>query len=316
MRVFYTDLGELWKGDCLELMKDIPDKSVDMILCDLPYEVTARQKWDVIIPFEKLWDRYSKVIKDCGAIVLFATEPFRSKLISSNYKLFKYDLIWVKNKTTGFLNAKKQPLRKHESVLVFYKKKPKYNPQKTVGHKPVNNFSKTKGEEESFVYGKTKPYSGGGSTERYPTSILEFSVVNNDSLDKFHSAQKPIDLFEYLIKTYTNEGDLVLDNCSGSGTTGLACENLGRKWICIEKEEKYIKATKTRFFYKRHPELTVKIKSRFKLGQKVKYQGEIHEIHDIDEGYGYLALSGDKYISPNHEENRCISAPMNECEKL
>jgi len=232
-------IQEVWHGDCLELMKKIDDKSIDMILCDLPYQVTSRQKWDIIIPFDMLWAEYLRISKDNAAIILTATEPFRTKLIASNFNLFKYDIIWEKNKTTGFLNSKKQPLRKHESILVFYKKQPTYNPQKTFGHKPVNNFNKTKGEQESFVYGKTKPYSGGGSTERYPTSILKFSVVNNDSQEKKHTAQKPVELLEYLIKTYSNEGDIVLDNCAGSGSTLVAAKNLNRQFIGIEKEKEY-----------------------------------------------------------------------------
>lgn len=232
-------IQEVWLGDCLELMKNIPDKSVDMILCDLLYEVTSRQKWDVVIPFDKLWLEYDRVSKENTPVVLFATEPFRTKLISSNINKFKYDLIWEKNKSTGFLNAKKQPLRKHESILVFYKKPPLYKPQKTYGHKPVNSFNKIKGELESFVYGKTKPYSGGGSTERYPDSILKFKVVNNDDINKTHTAQKPVELLEYLIKTYTNEGDLVLDNTCGSGSTLVAAKNLNRQFIGIEKEKEY-----------------------------------------------------------------------------
>lgn len=228
--------NKILHGDCLELMKDIPDKSVDMILCDLPYEVTSRQKWDAMIPFSNLWENYNRVCKENSAIVLFATEPFRTNLIYSNIKYFKYDLIWNKNKTTGFLNAKKQPLRKHESILVFYKKQPTYNPQKTTGHKPVNGYCKT---TESLVYGKTKPVTGGGSTERYPMSILEFPVVNNDDPDRKHTAQKPVGLCEYLIKTYTNTGDLVLDNCAGAGTTLLAAKNLNRKFIGIEKEKEF-----------------------------------------------------------------------------
>lgn len=228
-------IQELWNGECLQLMAErIADKSVDMILCDLPYEVTARQKWDVIIPFEPLWEQYRRIIKDNGAIVLFATEPFRSKLIVSNFKEFKYDLIWEKNKVTGFLNAKKQPLRQHESILVFYKRPPTYNPQMTTGHTPVHAFTHGK---ESLVYGKVGKMSGGGSTERYPTSILRFPVVNNDDPERIHTAQKPVPLLEYLIKTYTNEGEMVLDNCCGSGSTCIAAKNLGRQFIGIEQSE-------------------------------------------------------------------------------
>lgn len=232
---------EVWLGDCLELMANINPKSVDMILCDLPYGITARQKWDILIDLEKLWVLYEKVIKDRGAIVLMAVEPFRSKLICSNMDLFRYDLIWVKNKTTGFLNAKKQPLRKHESILIFYRKPPTYNPQKSNGHKPVNAFTHHE-VSETLTYGKIKyGIKSGGQTDRYPTSILNFDVVNNDSKDRCHPSQKPVALMEYLIKTYTNEGDLVLDNCAGGGSTLVAAKNLNRQFIGIEKEEEYYK---------------------------------------------------------------------------
>lgn len=237
--------NRVYLGDCLQIMPQIADDSIDLILADLPYEVTNRQKWDVIIPFDELWRQYERIIKKNGAIVLTATEPFRSKLISSNCLLFKYDLIWVKNKVTGFLNAKKQPLRKHESILIFYKNPPTYNPQKTTNHKPVNSYRHKDGDR-SLVYGKTSEFKGGGATDRYPTSILEFPVLNNDSPDRFHSAQKPIELMEYLIKTYTNENDLVLDNCMGSGTTCLAAKNLNRQFIGIEKEESFFKIAQQR----------------------------------------------------------------------
>ena len=229
-------INQVLHGDCLELMKNISTQSIDMILCDLPYQVTARQKWDVIIPFEKLWEQYNRIIKNNGTIALFATEPFRSQLIVSNFKYFKYDLIWSKNKTTGFLNAKKQPLRQHESILIFYKNKNIYNPQKTSGHAPVNSYTHKDGER-SLVYGKTKKFSGGGSTERYPTSILTFDVVNNDDPARKHSAQKPVKLCEYLIKTYSNENDVILDNCAGSGTTLIAAKNTNRRFIGMEREK-------------------------------------------------------------------------------
>ena len=214
-------------------MPMIKEKSIDMVLCDLPYE-TTNQTWDKMIPFEPLWNEYTRIIKDNGAIVLTCVEPFRSKLIMSNLKMFRYDLIWEKNKSTGFLNAKKQPLRKHESIAVFYKKQPVFNPQKTTGHKPVNSY--TKHTSDGNNYGKTKKgISGGGQTDRYPTSILKFNVVNNDNPDKIHSAQKPIELLEYLIRTYTNEGDLILDNAMGSGNTCIAARSLKRDYIGIEK---------------------------------------------------------------------------------
>lgn len=255
MKAFNTELGELWQGDCLELMKDIPDKSVDMILCDLPFGVTARNKWDVIVPFDKLWQHYERIIKDSGGILLFATEPFGAKLICSNLKYFKYEWVWEKTKPVGFLNAKKQPLRKHEKVLVFYKNQPNYKPQDLIYSPKMN---KRGGVSTNYREAGLSNYS---EYTNYPTSMLKFPHDNKT----IHPTQKPVALCEYLIKTYTNEGDLVLDNCSGSGTTGLACENLRRKWICIEKEEKYILATKTRFFREKDPELCVENKLEFTL---------------------------------------------------
>lgn len=239
-------LNQVHQGDCLDLMKEIPDGSIDMVLCDLPYEVSARRKWDIIIPFVDLWEAYNRVCKPSSVMVFTATEPFRTKLIVSNIKGFRYDLIWEKNKTTGFLNAKKHPLRKHESILVFYRRVGTYNPQKTTGHKAVNSFTHHKGAA-SLIYGETRAgLKGGGQTDRYPTSILRFPVVNNDSDHKYHSSQKPVPLFEYLIKTYTNPGETVLDNCAGSGTTGVAARNLGRQFILIEKEPEYVEVIKKR----------------------------------------------------------------------
>ena len=245
---------ELWHGDCLELMKDIPDGSIDMILCDLPYGTTAC-KWDTIIPFEPLWEQYRRIIKNNGAIVLTASQPFTSALVMSNTKMFKYTWTWVKNKKTGFLNAKKQPLRQVEDVVVFYSKQPTYIPQKTQGHKPVNSY--TKHTSDGTTMGKTKVgITGGGQTDRYPSNVLTIPVVNNDNSngDKFHPTQKPVELFEYLIKTYTNEGDLVLDNCMGSGTTGVACKNLNRSFIGIEMDDKYFEIAKKRI--EEHKEAT------------------------------------------------------------
>jgi site-specific DNA-methyltransferase (adenine-specific) len=225
----------LYHGDCLEVMKTIPDKSIDMILCDLPYGITAC-KWDVIIPFEPLWEQYRRIIKNNGAIVLTASQPFTSALVMSNVEMFKYTWVWVKNKKTGFLNAKKQPLRQVEDVVVFYKKQPTYIPQKTHGHKPVNSF--TKHTSDGSTMGKTKiGITGGGQTDRYPSNVLTIPVVNNDNSngDKFYPTQKPVALFEYLIKTYTLKGETVLDNCMGSGSTGVACKRLKRNYIGIEK---------------------------------------------------------------------------------
>lgn len=232
---------ELWQGDCLELMKDIPDKSVDMILTDLPYG-TTQCKWDTIIPFEPLWQQYNRVIKDNGAIVLFGTEPFSSHLRLSNLKKYKYDWIWDKVKGTGFLNAKKQPMRNHELISVFYKKQCTYNPQKTLGH--VKKKSYRRKELQTDVYGEMKNDYTYESTERYPRSIQVFSTDTQNS--SLHPTQKPVALCEYMIKTYTNSGDTVLDSCMGSGTTGVAAKNLGRKFIGIELDEKYFEIAKNR----------------------------------------------------------------------
>lgn len=239
------EVNKIYNEDCLEGMLNIDDESIDMILCDLPYGVTARNKWDQIIPFEQLWEQYNRIIKDNGAIVLTAVKPFSAMLIMSNPKMYRYDIIWRKNKSTGFLNAKKMPLRQHEEILVFYKKTPTYNPQKTTGHKPANSY--TKHTSDGTNYGKTKTgISGGGQTDRYPTSVLDIKVMNNDDPNKFHPTQKPVELFEWLIKTYTNEGDLVLDNCMGAGTTAIAAKRTNRKWLGFETEREYFELANKR----------------------------------------------------------------------
>jgi len=222
-------------GDCLEVMKLIPDGSVDMILCDLPYG-TTQNKWDTIIPFEPLWEQYKRIIKSNGAIVLTAAQPFTSSLVMSNPKMFRYDLIWYKVNSTGFLNANRCPLRTHESALVFYKKLPVFNPQMTIGK------MKDKGRRTGKVsdnYGSYKLTDKKETDLYFPESVVSFSTGNNNKSDKHHPTQKPVALFEYLIKTYTNEGDTILDNCAGSGTTGIACQNTNRNYILIEQEQKY-----------------------------------------------------------------------------
>lgn len=247
MEKLYHMMQEVWLGDCLDLMKNIPDNSVDTIICDLPYGTTACS-WDSVIPLDSLWLEYFRIRKESANIILFSTQPFTTKLIYSNLNEYRYELVCIKNKKTGFLNAKKQPLRQYENIQVFYKKFKTYNPQKTVGHTPVNSFTKYKGDGETV--GKTKiGFSGGGSTERYPTNLLEFSVVNNDNSGiekKYHPTQKPIALLEYLIKTYSSENDLILDNCAGSGTTLLAAKNLNRQFIGIEKEDAHVDIIKKR----------------------------------------------------------------------
>lgn len=233
--------NKIYNGDCLELMPEIKDASIDMILCDLPYG-TTQCKWDSIIPFDKLWEQYERIIKPNGAIVLFGAEPFSSHLRLSNLKLYKYDWIWDKIKGTGFLNAKRQPMRNHEIISVFYKGQCIYNPQKTFGHKNKKSFRAK--HLQTDVYGEMANDYQYESTERYPRSIQEFSSDTQNS--SLHPTQKPVALLEYLIKTYTNEGDLILDNCIGSGSTIIACLNTNRKFIGIEKEEKYFEIAQKR----------------------------------------------------------------------
>lgn len=236
-------INKIIHGECLEVMKHIPAGSVDMILCDLPYG-TTRSEWDVIIPFEPLWEHYERVIKPAGAIVLFAKAPFDKMLWASNPKLFRYEWIWEKNKATGHLNADHMPLQQHENILVFYKSPPTYNPQKTSGHKPMNY---AKGNHKSTVYGKgISIVSNAGTTDRNPTSVLYFPVVNNDDPRRIHPNQKPVELLRYLVETYTNLGETVLDNCSGSGSTAEACMSCDRNYIAIEQNEMSVMKSRKR----------------------------------------------------------------------
>lgn len=230
-------------GDCLTEMKNIPDGSVDMILCDLPYGTTAC-KWDSVIPFAPLWEQYERIIKDDGAIVLFGSEPFSSRLRLSNIKFYRYDWVWDKvNLYTGSLLANKRPLKRHENIMVFYKKQPVYNKQYRKGQ-PYSMTRNTKGvgEYASNTYQRVKTINNGNHN---PCSILEIEG-GNKSEKGLHPTQKPVALMEYLIKTYTNPGDLVLDNCMGSGSTGVACVSTGRNFIGIELDEKYFNIAKER----------------------------------------------------------------------
>lgn len=219
---------QLHVGDCLELMKQLPDASVDMILCDLPYGST-QCKWDSVIPFEPLWQQYLRVAKDNAAIVLHAAQPFTSALIMSQPSLFKYEWIWEKGNATGFLNAKKQPLRAHEAVAVFYRTQPTYNPQMTHGHERKATKRQT---VDSECYGTGNKLTVYDSTSRYPRSVQRIS--SDKQKIALHPTQKPIALAEYLVRTYSNEGDMVMDNCMGSGTTGVACLSTGRRFIGME----------------------------------------------------------------------------------
>ena len=226
------------QGDCLELMKEIPDKSVDMILCDLPYG-TTKNKWDNIIPFDTLWKQYERIIKDNGAIVLFGDGMFSAKLMMSNPKLWRYNLVWNKQRGCDFLNANVKPLKSHEDILVFYKHKPTYNKQYWYS----TPYKKTKNGSLSNNYGNRKEaYTESVDGKRNPLSILSFPRDGK----RLHPTQKPIALCEWLIKTYTNENDVVLDNCMGSGSVGVACINTNRNFIGYEINKKYFEIAEKR----------------------------------------------------------------------
>jgi len=241
---------KLLHGDCLDLMKDIPDGSIDMILCDLPYGTTAC-KWDEIIPFEPLWEQYERIIKDNGAIVLTASQPFTTKLIDSKIELYKYNWVWKKAKPTGFSHSKNMPLKDYEDIVVFskgsighahlIKNRMEYNPQ---GVYEVSRKIKrsTKGFSGTMER-KSQSNEYTGKLSGFPKMVIEFSNVIQGTV---HPTQKPVQLLEYLIKTYTIEGETVLDNCMGSGSTGVACINTKRNFIGIEKDDKYFEIAKKR----------------------------------------------------------------------
>lgn len=231
----YIKPNSIILGDCLEVMNNIQDKSIDMILCDLPYGST-RCKWDSAIPLDELWEQYKRIIKDNGAILLTAQTPFDKVLGCSNLKWLRYEWIWEKTQPTGHLNSKKMPMKSHENILVFYKSLPTYNPIKTYGHtRKVSTAHHKRNTSTGELYSKCDNFSDYDSTERYPRSVQQFA--SDKQKLNLHSTQKPVALFEYLIKTYSNEGDLILDNAAGSGTTGVACKNLNRNYILIEKEK-------------------------------------------------------------------------------
>ena len=250
---------DLRHGDCLEVMKTIPDKSIDMILCDLPYGTTAC-KWDVIIPFEPLWEQYNRIIKDNGVVILFGSQPFTSQLILSNIKMFREELIWLKNKSGSGLQVKQKHIKVHEEILVFSKNgKYTYNPQKwLVDKKEFLTQRKTFNEIEvgNNIYSKMMKKQKADDGTRNPISIVSCRVpftpakgkkYENKDVDlRVHPTQKPVALLEYLIRTYTNENETVLDNCMGSGSTGVACVNTNRNFIGIEMDEKYFKIAKNR----------------------------------------------------------------------
>lgn len=226
----------LYFNCCFEVLSTIPDKSIDVIFCDLPYG-TTKCSWDSVLDLKRLWEHYERIIKDNGVIILTAQTPFDKVLGASNLKLLRYEWIWEKTTATGHYNAKKMPMKAHENVLIFYKNLPTYNPIKTQGHKPVNSYTKyIDTQNNTEVYGKSsKEVSGGGNTDRYPRSVQIFA--SDKQKLNLHSTQKPTALTDYFIQTYSNEGDTVLDNCMGSGTTGDTCERLNRKFIGIENSQ-------------------------------------------------------------------------------
>lgn len=231
---------ELHHGDCLKEMDKIPDNSVDMVLCDLPYGTTSA-KWDIVLPFERLWEHYQRVLKDKGVVALFGSQPFTTRIINSNKKDYKYNWYWIKNTSTGFAFSKYQPMRRVEDICIFYKKAGAYKPQGLKRfEKPVKGRAKK--HQDASIYAHTLEKEFITEFYNYPTNVLEFKK----DIDKFHPTQKPVELLEYLINTYTNEGETVLDNCMGSGSTGVACIKTGRKFIGIEKDEKFFEIAKER----------------------------------------------------------------------
>mgnify|MGYP003337674679 CR=1 FL=1 len=228
-------------GDCLQEMKTIPSASIDMILCDLPYGVT-KNSWDVVIPFDALWKEYRRVIKNSGAIVLFGSQPFTSLLVTSNLDMFRYSLVWEKNKFSDFLNSKRKPMKTNEDIVVFYKKQPTYNPQYWYST-PYTRWNTQSVVDKQTNYGTHKEnIAESKDGKRLPTTVLKFDRIERPQ----HPTQKPVELLEWLIKTYTNENETVLDNCMGVGSTGVACKNINRKFIGIELEKKYFDIAVTR----------------------------------------------------------------------
>lgn len=251
--MYYKD-EQFWlmQGDCLERMKEIPDGSVDMVLCDLPYGITAC-KWDSVIPFEPLWEQYKRIIKSNGAVVLTASQPFTSFLICSNVKMFKYEWIWESNRAPNFVFGNKQPLKKHENICVFYNKQPTYNPQKIDNPKGIEkrHLYKSSGTKSGIEVNNSAPEYAKKGKNYEPDKLLPKSIVYFKKEHRpIHPTQKPVALMEYLIKTYTNDGETVLDNTMGSGTTGVACSNLNRKFIGIEMDTGYFDIAKKRILVK------------------------------------------------------------------
>ena len=233
-------VNKILNGDSLEVMKKINDSSIDLILCDLPYG-TTNCKWDIKIPAEQLWQQYLRITKPNAAILLFAQQPFATELIVAGRKYFRYEIVWEKSRATGFLNAKKMPLRAHELVLVFYKKLPIYNPQFSAG-KPYK--SKATEKAPTSIYTCRKKTANVNTGYRYPRDVVRFNISAEDKY--YHPTQKPLALLRYLIQTYSNENDIVLDNCCGSGSTCVAAKQTSRRYIGIELNENYFEIANKR----------------------------------------------------------------------
>lgn len=237
-------INQVINGDCLKVMKLIKNNSIDMVICDLPFEMTENE-WDRIIPFELMWEEVLRITKDNAAIVFMSAGIFTAELMMSNKKYYRYSWIWKPKEKANFLNASRMPLRQHIDIPVFYKKMPIYNPQKTQGHKPINKYKQHTSAGSN--YGKTKiGMEGGGQTDRYPTTLIDIAYKTIKISERIHPTQKPVELYEYLIKTYTNSNGTVLDFAAGSCTLAEAAINTDRNYICIEKEEKYYVAAKER----------------------------------------------------------------------
>jgi len=266
-------INNIFEVDCLNKMQDIPGESIDMVLCDLPYG-TTQNNWDSIIPLDKLWAEYKRIIKDRGVIVLTSTGTFTGKLIMSQPDMYKYKWVWEKSKATNFLNAKKQPLRKHEDVCIFYKKFPGYNPQMTEGDPYDKGVRK---DQLTGSYGDFDPINVESSGARYPTDVLYFKTAESEG-EVYHSTQKPVAMGRYFVKTYTNPGDVILDNTSGSGSFLVSALSEGRNFIGIEKNENSKRFKKEKIDY-----IKVSIERLFETWNKLSQEkrGFVEEVNLI-----------------------------------
>lgn len=259
-------LNQVIKGDCLEVMKDIPSKAVDMILCDLPYG-TTQNHWDSVIPLDQLWAHYERIIKDNGVIALTGQGLFTANLMLSNPRLFKYKITWIKSKPTNFLNAKKQPLRKHEDVCIFYKNQPAYNPQMTYGEPYNKGFRK---DQFTGSYGDFKTVEVKSNGERYPTDVVYFKTAESEG-EVYHPTQKPVELGRYLIRTFTKEGEVILDNTCGSGSFLVSAVLEGRKFIGIEKNQDV-------YLFKKHKVDYIEVSKKRIKEAETQYKAESNKL--------------------------------------